>query len=943
MSSHWKPRRVSIEVEKDVDELVPPPPKRRRGRPKANPSSVEVNINRAPPLSPNVSEPRGFPTANAGTMPHATGSRLDSIPSDDSPNFAIDSTPVVNPDDAPPSVRSGDEARSQGRPNKNNNDNLREWLDTCADEYLKEWYANDAPPSSPHCTICAKETKDWHRCTSCIGMGPVCSSCIVHWHRNLPTHRIQTWNEGSWANDHLYREGLGLVLYLGHGGSSCPSNERTWDLHVGDLNGFTTIKVRYCTCKGEEAVHRRRQLLQVGLFPCSHIRPQSAMTLSLLEMYDLLTTVGRTSGHKYYTVLEQLTNPGFPGEVDDRYRELMWTHRRYLHLALLRSASRLFPAHPDIDSSPGDQSFDCVACPRPGFNFEWAEVSEEERLWYSYDGNFRSVRKSKKVDAADVACSDDLAYFVMKEVYKTWTESIPQPKRDEKPVCDNHKAGNDTSVRWVGNDITGIGAWSCTSHSCIAPHGVVDFFKGERFNYADYALAALLCHLLKRRGGCLPIGITYDVWCHYKTNLFERLKLVPPEIAVPEGLDLVGAIPKWHLIGHKRECFVRYSLDNMPFVGRLEGEGVERFWSHLNQLSGSTSEQSPGYRTDSVNNIIRRWNKDKAHDMHTTLPARYKDAKKMLKKEKETHDNLTSSFEDDEVIEKWQKESIEAVQGPNGEWSSPLMDPELPSGGFHEMVREERKKESPTARVPGRRPGATRWISDGIELEHSIRKFNDEAKDLGDAPSSRRTQALNAKRLALRDRVDKFLKQREYYMPDIAELEGDEPRIQIFYEEDNEDAGVDLGMPSSYKLETIKAAGLSSMADLEKELRRGMCNESLASVKRLLRARAKGFQNKRRHVRGREQTTRAEAGFRAQMKQVRQAGWRYSNSYEALKQLGLSESDERDYEDLLETDLVSLKSYYDDYATRQKGEKKPTMSWIWRTRAAPNTEDGDAE
>ncbi|CAE6424075.1 unnamed protein product [Rhizoctonia solani] len=532
----------------------------------------------------------------------------------------------------------------------------------------------------------------------------------------------------------------------------------------------------------------------------------------------------------------------------------------------------------------------------------------------------------------------------MKEIYKTWTESIPQPKRAEKPVCDNHKAGNDTSVRWVGNDITGIGAWSCTSHSCIAPHGVVDFFKGERFNYADYALATLLCHLLKRRGGCLPIGITYDVWCHYKTNLFERLKLVPPSIAVPEDLDLVGAIPKWHLIGHQRQCFVRYSLDNMPFVGRLEGEGVERFWAHLNQHSGSTSEQSPGYRTDSVNNIIRRWNKDKAHNMHTTLPTRYKDAKKKWKEEKEIHDDLTSSFEDDELIKRWQNESIEAVEGPNGEWISPLMDPELPSGGYSEAVKEGRKRESPTARVPGRRPGATRWISDGIELEHSICNFNDEAKDLGDATSSRRTESLNTKRLALRDRVDKFLKQREYYMSDLTHPDLDKPlRLQMFYEEDAEGEGVDLGMPSSYGPDTIEAAGLSSMANLEQELRRGMCNESLASVKRLLRARAKGFQDKHRHVRGREQTTRAEAGFRAQMKQIKKAGWRYTNSYEALKQLGLSETDKKYYKDLLETDLVSLKSYYGGQADRKKGEKKSTMSWIWRTRAAPNTDEGDDE
>ncbi|CCO35537.1 hypothetical protein RSOLAG1IB_11926 [Rhizoctonia solani AG-1 IB] len=386
-----------------------------------------------------------------------------------------------------------------------------------------------------------------------------------------------------------------------------------------------------------------------------------------------------------------------------------------------------------------------------------------------------------------------------------------------------------------------------------------------RFNYADYALASLLCHLLKRRGGPLPIGITYDVWCHYRANLFERLKLVPPEIAIPEAQaksleqDLIGAVPKWHLIGHKQECHVRYSLDNMPYVGRLKGEGVERFWAHINQHSGSTSKQSPGYRTDSINNIIRWSNKDKAYDMHTTLPTRYKKAQKMRDEEKKEHESLTATFENDEIINGWQKESIEPIQGPNGEWKSSVNDPEALLAGFQDAIKEERKKESPTTRVPGRRPGATRWISEGIELEHAIRNFNREAK--ADARAPPLTEASNSKLPSLRARVDKFLSQREFYMPDVAELDPDAPRFQAFYQEGEEREEVDLGMPLSFKPKTIKDAGLLSMADLEKELRRGMCNKSLALVKRQLRLRAKGMKHKHRHIRGREQTTRAEAGF----------------------------------------------------------------------------------
>lgn len=101
-----------------------------------------------------------------------------------------------------------------------------------------------------------------------------------------------------------------------------------------------------------------------------------------------------------------------------------------------------------------------------------------------------------------MSLSDRLAYFVLKAPYKAWTEAEKHPQRmvnvlhrvsavayvlsmdynslQEKPICDNHKAGNDNGVRWVGQDVTGIGVFTCTSHSCIIPRGVVDYYKGER-------------------------------------------------------------------------------------------------------------------------------------------------------------------------------------------------------------------------------------------------------------------------------------------------------------------------------------------------------------------------------------------------------------------------------------------------------------------------------
>jgi hypothetical protein len=146
-----------------------------------------------------------------------------------------------------------------------------------------------------------------------------------------------------------------------------------------------------------------------------------------------------------------------------------------------------------------------------------------------------------------------------------------------------------------------------------------------RFIYADYALASSVAYLTTL--GSLKIGLTYDVWCHWITNFQRRAQNLPPSISLPPIFhrDLVGAIPKWHLIGHDQSCYVRWSLDHTQYVGRMEGEGPERVWAHLNEHSGSTSEQGPGVRTDTINNLAYEWNYEKMvgmgeFSMHIRIP-----------------------------------------------------------------------------------------------------------------------------------------------------------------------------------------------------------------------------------------------------------------------------------------------------------------------------------
>jgi hypothetical protein len=161
-------------------------------------------------------------------------------------------------------------------------------------------------------------------------------------------------------------------------GPPCEKSSSYSGLLLGDLNGFTTVNVRYCAHADPAPIAKPLQLIAAGIFPCSDIKARSAFTLLALDQYNISTTLGKTSGHKYYSILARVTKPGFPADVPDRYRELMSVHRRFAHILNLRRSGTLYAQH-STDVHPGDQALACIACPRPGFNFNWDEVLPSER------------------------------------------------------------------------------------------------------------------------------------------------------------------------------------------------------------------------------------------------------------------------------------------------------------------------------------------------------------------------------------------------------------------------------------------------------------------------------------------------------------------------------------------------------------------------------------
>ncbi|QRV97909.1 hypothetical protein RhiJN_25928 [Ceratobasidium sp. AG-Ba] len=119
---------------------------------------------------------------------------------------------------------------------------LRQWHALHSESYCQAAYDRESPPPAlSRCDSCSKETKDLYRCLFCLGLWSHCSSCLVASHQFQHTHRPQVWNGTYWTNVSL--ADLGLVLSLGHRGAPCELNEKTSTILVGELDGYTSIRV----------------------------------------------------------------------------------------------------------------------------------------------------------------------------------------------------------------------------------------------------------------------------------------------------------------------------------------------------------------------------------------------------------------------------------------------------------------------------------------------------------------------------------------------------------------------------------------------------------------------------------------------------------------------------------------------------------------------------
>ena len=106
----------------------------------------------------------------------------------------------------------------------------------------------------------------------------------------------------------------------------------------------------------------------------------------------------------------------------------------------------------------------------------------------------------------------------------------------------------------------------------------------------------------------LLVTVSYDIACQWSRNFFTRMERMPEWMQIPGFVQLRFQVPKFHLPSHVKKCWSPFSFNFTRWVGRTDGEGVERNWSWLNGIARCVSMMGPGGRWDTLDDFCNYHN-----------------------------------------------------------------------------------------------------------------------------------------------------------------------------------------------------------------------------------------------------------------------------------------------------------------------------------------------
>ncbi|KAJ7692647.1 hypothetical protein B0H14DRAFT_3531447 [Mycena olivaceomarginata] len=436
----------------------------------------------------------------------------------------------------------------------------------------------------PRTTLTTLTTHLSHRCPAAQDPQPKTPrafKCCLDKHVEHPLHVISEWN-GIFFAKTLLRD-LGLRIQFGHApreacGNPQPGYSEFVVLHD---NGIHSVHVDFCGCDSRRRTEPYIQLLQVGWYPATDERPQTAATFLVLYKFHVNTLQAKMTAYDFYTVLERLTdNAGI--KPPNRYQIFLRMARQWRHLLMLKRAGR---GH--------DPS---------GINLpeSWENAPPEDRFLYilfiALDACFRLKRHMISSEIKDPGLGTGWAYVTENPPYRHYLLTVTEQK--EMSTCSGLAALDYANTKFSrGYSTTGVGMGVCARHEFVQANGVGDLQKGERFANMDYIFGSILRHKDPR----IRKIISYDIVCQWWKYLMEHMQKLPPLVRISMIMSLFRfVIPKMHIHAHTLDCQVKFSLNLVPGSGQTDGEGIERPWASIGAITSSTRLLFYGDRLDNA-------------------------------------------------------------------------------------------------------------------------------------------------------------------------------------------------------------------------------------------------------------------------------------------------------------------------------------------------------
>ncbi|KAJ8518496.1 hypothetical protein ONZ45_g4403 [Pleurotus djamor] len=519
------------------------------------------------------------------------------------------------------------------------------------------------------------------------------------------------------------------------------------------------------------------------------------------------------------------------------------------HYTQLFSA-RLFPATQDHANSKGNMAVTCCACARPGVNVTertWS-TSDAGSTWMLnpmlvIDGNFKFDMLKMRHPETDVQLRDGRAYMVSRSTYAKHLASTPS--HQEQSTCVNHKAVNKVGRIRGHLAISGIGAVACARHGYVVPHSVVDFEKGERQVYIDYAVSEAMKFYTSHDTSSVQyesMTLIYDVMCQYGVHLLSRLKAgeyldVPP-------VRIRQAVGKFHLGAHVDGCYVKFSLGLLKGAAHTDGEVLETIWSTLNRVSGCTRSMTQGHRQEVLDDSIAESNRKKALGMGSAMLSKWRRACSEFEDTNKAYDELRQRIEA-ENLTLWDGMARKAdEEGGDAMKVYEVDEPKRETLG-EVRLRLSQKELSSNEEVLG----AAAFISSAFDVEWAQLSLKRQIKS-----DSGIRQIKN---------LYKQLGEINVGEPDGADADDDDDEANTSPNKGPIAEDMVLPLPSSLVYSSSSSRGLSQLAQKELEMREAQIEDALFDLRVVLAEKSLRFRKELRRDKSQKKSTRAWSGIRS--------------------------------------------------------------------------------